>query len=160
MTMENQIERWVEMWKFPNYEVSDKGRVRNAKTGKVLKLRDDASHYNMVRLFYNGKKYTKRLGRLIWNSFNNCECEYTIDHKDTNKSNDMLNNLRCIPLEEQYKNKPKARVNPYNLTPDLKSQIQREFENGSNYHKISRKYNIPYNYIRTTLMRGSWRKFL
>jgi len=158
--MENQMERWVEMWNFPNYEVSNFGRVRNGKTEKVLKLTNDASHYNMVRLFYNKKKYTKRLGRLIWNSFNMCECENTIDHIDMNKANDNLGNLRCITLEEQYKNIPTKRENPYNLTPQLKGQIQQEFDTGSNYHQISRRYNIPYNYIRATMIRGSWRKYL
>jgi hypothetical protein len=154
-------ETWVEMWNFPTYEVSNLGRVRNAKTEKVLKLASDASAYQMVRLFYNKKKYTKRLGRLIWNSFNNCECENTIDHRDRNKSNDRLDNLRCITSEEQMTNRtPKAHHNQYNLTPEIKKQIQTEFENGSNYHRISRKYKIPYNYIRSTMLRGSWKKYL
>ena len=159
--MENEKEVWVEMWSFPTYEVSNFGRIRNAKSEKVLKLASDASHYQMVRLFYNKKKYTKRVGRLIWNSFNNCECKDTIDHRDRNKANDRLDNLRCITMAEQFKNRtPKANHNQYNLTPEKKRQIQMEFDSGSNYHKISKKHNIPYNYIRATMIRGSWKKYL
>ena len=154
-------EIWVEAWEFPNYEVSNLGRVRNARTEKVLKLGYDASSYKMIRLYYNKKKYTRRLGRLIWASFNNCACENTIDHIDKNTLNDDLVNLRCIPLIEQYENRtPKRHHKNYGLNAEKKKEIQTQFEAGMNYYQLAKKYKLPYNYIRNTMVRGSWKKYL
>ena len=157
--MEQEI--WVEAWEFPNYEVSNLGRVRNAKTERVLKLGYDASAYKVVRLYYNKRKYTKRLGRLIWASFNECTCGNTIDHIDRNTLNDDLLNLRCIPLLEQYANKkPKRHQKNYKLSNETKKLIQTQFDAGYNYHKLAKLHHLPYNYIRTTMIRGSWKKYL
>ena len=154
-------EIWVEAYEFPNYEVSNLGRVRNARTEKVLKIGHDASAYNMVRLYYGKKKYTRRLGRLIWASFNNCACKHTIDHKDKNALNDKLDNLHCIPLEDQYKNrKNKQEQKKHNISNETKKKIQTQFDEGMNYWQLSKLHKIPYNYIRTTMIRGSWKKYL
>ena len=48
--------------------------------------------YNVVCIFYNKKKYTKRLGKVIWQSFNECDCVKTIDHIDRNRANNNYQN--------------------------------------------------------------------
>jgi hypothetical protein len=156
---ENEI--WTEMWNFPNYEVSNLGRVRRAKNGKLVKIRKDGNDYNFVCLFYNKKKYTKRLGKLIWQSFNKCDCNQTIDHLDRKKMNDNLGNLRCISMEDNYKNRiTKKNRNKYNLTPEIKALIYRNHRDGvwTNW-SIMKKYGMPLNYVRTTMIRGSWKKY-
>ena len=159
--MEKEKEIWVEMWNFPTYEVSNTGKVRRAKNEKELAIATDGNEYNMVRIFYQKKKYTKRLGRLIWQSFNRCDCKETIDHIDRNKSNDNINNLRCIPLELQYKNQTHTpNINKYNLTDEIRGEIQRKYDEGETFYQLQKFYEIPYNYIRTSLIRGSWRKYL
>lgn len=156
---DNEI--WKEAWDFPNYEVSNYGRIRNAKTQKVLKLAKDGNYYQMVRLYHNGKKYTKRLARLIWNSFNECNCPETIDHMDLNRSNDNITNLQCIPMSLNFKNRSKLKgKNKYELTNEKKKLIQEQYENGASFYYLSKEHQIPYNYIRTTLIRGSWKKYL
>lgn len=160
--MENEIkEIWVEMWDYPNYEVSNLGRVRRAKNQRVLKIRKDGNHYNMVCIYYNGKKYNKRLGRSIWQSFNKCDCKYTVDHINRVKDDDRLENLRCITMEEQYKNKSKLeKKNKYNLSPKIKAMIQRKWNNKEwTSWEIMKKFELPINYVKTTMSRGSWQKF-
>jgi hypothetical protein len=166
--MEQQIgcpntdgEIWTEMWDYPNYEVSNLGRVRRAKNEKVIKQRQDGNEYKMVSLWSGKKKYTKRVGRLIWQSFNKCDCKETIDHINRDRGDDSLGNLRCITSEEQYKNKSKiTEKNKYNLTPEIKALIQRKYTAGEwTTWQIMKMYGIPLNYVRTTMVRGSWEKY-
>ena len=49
-------ESWKEVNEYPNYEVSDLGRVRNKKTGKLLSLKNVDRGYIRVGLCLNGKK--------------------------------------------------------------------------------------------------------
>ena len=89
--MNNEIE-WRAIPSFPNYEASNTGLIRRAKTGDVLKQRDiDMNRpYQIVSIFYNKKKYTKKVSRLIWEAFNDCACGMTIDHIDRNKTNNIV----------------------------------------------------------------------
>jgi hypothetical protein len=154
-------EIWTDMWGFPNYEISSEGNVRNKKTEKVISQRQDGNEYKLISIFYNKKKYTKRVGRLVWQSFNKCECKETIDHLDRNKGNNNLGNLRCVSMKENFTNLgSKQKVNKYNLTPEIKAEIYRNYHAGNiTSWGIMKQYGIPMNYIRTTLQRNSWAKY-
>lgn len=154
-------EIWTEMWDFPTYEISTLGNVRWAKKARPVKIRVDGHRYNMVSVSYHNKKYTKRLGKLVWQSFNKCECKESIDHIDRNSTNDALGNLRCVPMEVNYGNRSKGTPrNRYNLTPEIKALIYRNYRDGVwSTWDIMKTYGIPLNYLYTTLNRGSWRKY-
>ena len=159
--MENQIEKWVEMWEFPTYEISNLGNVRRAKNERPLKVRQDGHEYMLVSLFYQGRKYTKRLARLVWQSFNLCECRDTIDHLDGNRGNDNLGNLRCISMEENFKNRKFVpKTNKYNLTNQIKGLIHNNCIAGLwSSWAVMKKYGIPINYVRTVMKRKTWEKY-
>lgn len=161
--MENQTEVWVEMWEFPTYEISNLGNIRNAKTQHKLAVRQDGKEYRMVSLYYNKKSYTKRVGRLVWMSFNQCGCPETIDHINQDAGDDRLENLQCIPMDENLdkRRKHKKQPNKYNLTKELKGYIHKSITNGTETTwTIMKKYGIPLNYIGTTMRRGSWKKYV
>jgi hypothetical protein len=159
--MENYNEIWTEMWDFPNYEISNYGRVRNAKTGKVLKIRQDGKEYRMVCLYYDKKAYTKRVGRYVWMSFNNQFCKYSIDHINQNSGDDRLENLRCITMRENYDaRKPIKKLNKYNLTNKDKGYIHKSITDGTETTwTIMKKYGIPINYVQQVMKRKSWSKY-
>ena len=71
-------ENWVEMWDFPTYEISSLGNVRRTESKRPLKIRGDGNGYNVVCIFYLGRKYTKRVGRYVWQSFNQQFCTKTV----------------------------------------------------------------------------------
>lgn len=160
--MENKEEKWVECWEFPNYEVSDLGNVRNAKTGKQLKVRQDGREYRMVCLWRNKKGHTKRVGRLVWNSFNNCNCNQTIDHINIDGGDDRLENLRCVSMEDNRNNrKDYSKKNKYNLTKEDKGYIHYSITNGyETTWTIMKLYGTPLNYVSTTIKRGCWAKYI
>ena len=159
--MNNQNEIWTEMWNFPTYEISNLGNVRREKTKRPVKVRVDGNQYNMVSLFYNKKKYTKRLGKVVWQSFNKCDCDLSIDHLNRVRVDDTLGNLRCVSMEINYDNREKGtHRNKYNLTPEIKALIYRNYRDGIwSTWDIMLEYGIPLNYARTTMLRGSWKKY-
>lgn len=79
---------------YDNYEVSNGGKVRNAKTGKILKSRIGSDGYEIVDIRKNGKAKTIRVHRvvgLMWlENEDNLPC---LNHKDENKLNNHMDNL-------------------------------------------------------------------
>jgi len=158
--MENN-EIWVECWDFPSYEVSNLGNIRNSKTGKVLQVRQDGKEYRMASIYYEGKPYTKRLGRYVWMSFNKQFCSATIDHINSNAGDDRLENLRCVSMEENRANRKNYRkTNKYNLTKKDKGYISYSMKHGyETTWTLMKLYGLPLNYLSTTRKRNSWAKY-
>ena len=64
-----QEEQWRDAAGFPNYEVSDQGRVRNKKTLHVLQ-KSYQNDYEMVKLYNAEHKFKNvRVGRLVAKAF-------------------------------------------------------------------------------------------
>lgn len=63
-------EKWKYIRDFPDYMISDKGRVWSTKTERFLKLKimDDHGHLG-VCLHHNGKTYYKYIHRLVAEAF-------------------------------------------------------------------------------------------
>jgi hypothetical protein len=153
-------EKWVESIDFPNYEVSNTGKIRRSKNQRELKLTINSSSYVVARIYYNKKKYTKSISKMVWEAFNGYKCTEVIDHIDRNKSNNALSNLRCISSKENSSNRNIYRKN-YQLTDDMKREIINKIKNDKvSTVKIWKEYGIPTNYMSVILKRGSWNKFL
>lgn len=90
---------YIEEWRFvPAYEglymVSNKGRVINCRTGKILKPGKDKDGYLQVHIFKDGKSKRFYVHRLVALAFipnpENLPC---VNHKDENKQNNCVENL-------------------------------------------------------------------
>lgn len=107
-TTDNAIRLNIEVWKpineYLGYEVSTFGRVRNAKTGRILKPGKDNLGYHLVTLYNNRKAKTLRIHTLVAVSFmSNFEEKICIDHINNNRGDNNLKNLRwCTYGENQY----------------------------------------------------------
>lgn len=77
------------------YEVSSEGRVRNVKTGKILKPKNNRRGYLFVGLHKNGAVKNRYIHRLVAQAFipNNDQCKTLINHKDENPRNNSVANL-------------------------------------------------------------------
>lgn len=98
------MEEWKVIEEFPNYEVSNLGRVRSIKhinsvgrlvNSTILKPQPDGRHfYYHVNLLADGKKKTVNIHRLVAKAFIENPNNYTsINHKDENKRNNAADNL-------------------------------------------------------------------
>lgn len=95
-----EIEIWKDIIGFENeYEVSNLGNVRR----KIQNLKSSISPhgYKTLSLSKNGKTITKLVHRLVAEAFiENHENKEIINHKDCNKTNNVLENLEWVTHEE------------------------------------------------------------
>ena len=94
-------EIWRKLEDFSNYEVSSLGRVRNIKTGRILKLfvRNDGYHH--VGLYLNGKQKYQLIHRLVAITFiPNPENKREVNHIDGDKTNNRVSNLEWSTRSE------------------------------------------------------------
>lgn len=84
------------------YAVSTKGRVKNVKTGRILKERISSRGYLFVALCLNGKYKQYLVHRLVALAFlPNTEDKLTVNHLDGNKFNNSVTNLEWATHSEQ-----------------------------------------------------------
>ena len=93
-------EEWRQVVGYQNYEVSSGGRVKNKKTGRILKAINRGG-YLIVGLSENGKGKTVSVHRLVGLAFiENPLNKPHINHIDKNRSNNTVSNLEwCTALE-------------------------------------------------------------
>jgi len=96
------------MWKiirqFPNYEVSNDGKVRNTKTKKLLKPYVNKGGYFAVGLSKDGKIFQRLINRLVAEAFiPNLENKPQVNHKNGDKINNHVDNLEWVTAYENKK---------------------------------------------------------
>lgn len=110
----NEVEEWRVCAKYPAYEVSSFGRVKNIKTKNILKPRTNSERmYQLVHLrtgvpTKNGKY--AYVHRLVAEAF--CEKlsdeQDQIDHIDRRRNNNYYKNLQWATRSENLQNKGKG----------------------------------------------------
>lgn len=96
------MEKWVKtFWNGDRYDTSSYGRVRNKKTGRILKPGHTKDGYLQVVLYCRGKKRTFKVHRLVWESFNGPIPEgMQINHLNEDKTDCSLTNLSLVSAKE------------------------------------------------------------
>lgn len=87
-------ERWLSCREFPAYEVSNTGKIRNAKTGRILKTYINEKGYETVTLRKNNRQQNIKVHRIVADAF--CEQYYDdldVMHVDENRLNNHADNL-------------------------------------------------------------------
>lgn len=95
-------EEWRVVANYSQYVVSNKGRIMNIFTKRLLKPAVKPAGYLQVHLWKNGKGATKDIHQIVYQSFfpgENLE-GYVINHIDGNKQNNTLDNLEKITHQE------------------------------------------------------------
>lgn len=96
-------EKWRKIPGFPDYAVSDCGRVKSFKFGipKLRKLRVNRHGYHQINLFVNGRRTYICVHRLLWMAFKGpIPTHLQINHKDGQKLNNTLRNLELVTQSE------------------------------------------------------------
>lgn len=99
-------ERWKVIPDYEKYSVSSEGRVKNNQTNRVLKPTVDYSKgYSVVNLYdSNSRPSTKGVHTLVAKAFiPNPENKRLVNHKDTNKTNNVVSNLEWATDSENMK---------------------------------------------------------
>lgn len=95
------MELWVQAKDFPGYEVSSEGRIRNSKTGRILKTFPNPKGYEQLTLRRDKQQLTRPVHRLVADSFYDGEHEgLDVNHIDGNKKNNRVVNLEWCTRKE------------------------------------------------------------
>lgn len=88
-------EIWKDMYGFEDmYEISDLSNIRNKKTKRLIKQFKNRNGYVIVRIYKDGVGVTRTVHRLVAKTFiPNPENLPEVNHKDENKSNNVVSNL-------------------------------------------------------------------
>ena len=87
------MENWKPAKRFPNYMVSDKGRIRNARTLRDLSPSVDDRGYARVCIRQDGKQHTVRIHRLVAETFLGEHPGMDVRFKDGDYTKYSLDNL-------------------------------------------------------------------
>lgn len=94
---------WKKIKGYDNYSINESGEVRNDETGKIkTPFINKANGYFTVDLWADNKAKKHTIHRLLAEAFiPNPENKPTVDHKDGNRQNNKLSNLRWATYAEQ-----------------------------------------------------------
>jgi hypothetical protein len=114
---------------YDNYAVSSFGRVKNVRTGIILKARNDKDGYLRVNLYEDAIRKTHQVHRLVANAFiDNPDDKLCVDHKDNDKTNNHISNLRFATSKENSQNRKLSSRNT--------SKVK-----GISFHKKAKKWH-------------------
>ena len=122
---EEEKEIWKEIDGWSDYKVSTFGRVMSCKFGKEKILKHSISRgYRAVVLCKNNKKTLISVHRLVALTFlPNYYNLPQVDHKDRNRQNNSIYNLRWVTLSEQNINKSNYRTDILETDPKTRKAI-------------------------------------
>ena len=110
------VEDWRKINEFPNYSVSNHGRVRNDKFGRMLTptkhcTKKQPNYINMrVGLSHNTYCVVRNVSRLVAQAFiPPVEGRLTVDHIDIDTTNNHASNLRWADRKMQNENRTRVR---------------------------------------------------
>lgn len=92
-------EIWVDVYEFPNYAVSNYGRIRNNERSKIIKLSKTKQGAVKVNFALRGKQYTRSVKVLVAESFVDGR-SYIFDtpvHLDGDQENNTAENIVWRP---------------------------------------------------------------
>ena len=110
--LRKNCEQWASITGYNNYEVSWFGRVRNSKTGRILKPILCNRGYYSVNLYESGRMQPHNIHVLVAREWiSNPDSKRNVDHIDGCKTNNHHENLRFATHSENAMNVKKKGSN-------------------------------------------------
>lgn len=137
-------EQWINCARFPLYEVSDAGNIRNKNTKRILKT-SYIGGYEYVCLRDNNCSKTVRLHRIIAESFYGLsDKDIEVNHIDGNKKNNRIDNLEFCTRKDNIEHAMRLGLfKPNNFGHASKHVYCRETDTTyKSIRECSRKLNI------------------
>jgi hypothetical protein len=138
-------EQWKPVIGFPDYMISNLGRVKSLKFGKdkILKPYSTNSGYLVVGLMKDGKRYQLYIHRLVLEAFvgkpsDGMEC----NHRNGVKTDNRLENLEYVTHSENVKHAIKTGLIETKLSENQVLEILNMLDAGMTQQKIAERFNI------------------
>jgi hypothetical protein len=170
-----------ELWRvcasFPDYEVSDCGRIRrltpgkNTQPGLILKHRPDKDGYRKVTLTRESVQRGNFVHRLMWQSFNGpIPAGLQINHKNGVKDDNRLANIELVTPSENTRHGFRSLGRRPVLNPQLGSkngraklsekdlpEVHRLRAEGWSQQRIADRLGVDQTSISRVLLGQSWK---
>lgn len=130
-------ESWVEIKDFPNYVVSNLGRVKNHKTGRVLKTTPNKGGYLSVKPCNEKRCVLKYVHQLVAFAFIGIANGLEINHIDGIKSHNSSNNLEYVTRSQNHKHAYDIGLRKCNGNVGKEKIAVKIIENGKRFGSIS-----------------------
>ena len=102
----------MEIENFPNYLIYPDGRVKNKKNDKFRSQHIGSRGYYIINLCHNGIQKTHKVHRLVaMHYIANPENKEHIDHKNRNRLDNRVENLRWATRSENQQNRSMMNTN-------------------------------------------------
>ena len=153
MVLRYAPECWKDIEGYPNYAVSNLGRVKNKVSGKILKPQKDYKGYLRVRLY--NQKVSQRffIHRLVMGAFCGASSQ-TVDHVNSIKSDNNLSNLRYLSREDNTRRNSIGHTHSQGSKHHRASLVEKDVEQikclikmGWSIQDISKRYSITYDTV-------------
>lgn len=116
---------WHMISEHTRYDISNDGYVRNRYTGRILRGARDRDGYRTVMLYNDGKKYTKKIHRLVAQYFLEPDPERDqVNHKDGNKTNNHVSNLEWCTRSENTRHAYEHKLFEANMRPAIEAHTK------------------------------------
>lgn len=151
-----------------DYEINSEGIVRRISTKRIKKSFKRPDGYIGIQLYITKEKVKNyQLHRLIANAFiPNPDNKLYINHIDSNRENNSLNNLEWVTFEENVKHgyksgyaSNKGSNNGFSVLTEeqvLEMRSKRENDNLT-YQQLATQYNVSYGCVAEIIQRKNWK---
>ena len=161
-------EEWRVILDFPNYEISNKGRLRSIKLSVKLYIKGNIKGSGYLQdsiTDKNGKNRFIQRHRLVAIAFiDNPNNLPQVNHKDGNKLNNIIENLEWVTASENIKhafdigikNLKGEKNNMAKLNMDIVNEIRELANTDITLTKIAKLYNISIATVSLIVARKRW----
>ena len=103
----NENEQFKQIDNYPDYFISNQGRLYSSKTKRFIGNINKKIGYKMATLSHGRKTATLYIHHLVMEYFGEKQpqIDFEIDHKDRNKLNNEIENIQWVSHEENLKNR-------------------------------------------------------
>jgi len=150
---------WKDIEGYPNYKVSDHGRVQNVKFSRILKPRNTKGYYQ-IDLSINNVIKRFKVHRLVALAFIPNPMNYPIImHIDDNGHNNIVSNLKWGTLSQNTKDMydkgrrshsldKHPRFHKYKLNDEIRNEIRMLYSTGNYTHReLASRFNVKHTTI-------------
>lgn len=131
------MEQWKQIKGYDNYECSTEGRIRNKKTGRILKTQVNHNGYKTLTLYQNKSAKNERVHRIVAGTFiDGKHYGKDVNHIDGNKLNNRVDNLEWCTRKDNVRHSMDIGIKPLNNFGNETNKI-RIVETGVVYDSIN-----------------------